>query len=587
MAPYPFRSMAESLSKLERTTKRLELTTLLSTLFKSVGADELPYVVYLIQGKIYPDYRGVELGIAEKLVIRALKMVTGLDEGAIERELGKRGDLGTVAESLISRRKQGALLYEQLTIGRVYGTLDRMSGLSGSGSQEQKLSLFINLLNDCEPIEAKYLIRMAIGSLRLGVADYTVLDALAEAFLGSRDKRESLEVAYNVSGDLGLVAGRLVKGGLEAVKEIGVELNRPIRPMLAERARDIPEALKHMQNGCICEYKYDGERVQIHKEGQSVSIFSRRLENITINYPDLVALARKKIKPEVAIVEGEAVAVDSNSGQFYPFQELMHRRRKYGVDEAMAKYPVRLFLFDIMYLEGRNTVNMPLKERRALLGRSIEGGEMIRLTESIRTNRPERIERMMENAIEDGCEGLMLKDLQSVYRAGAREFSWIKLKREYRSELNDTMDLVVVGAFHGMGRRAGSYGTLLVAAYDEGADVFRTVTKIGTGFKDEDLDMFPKLLSKYVIPHRSARVDSNLKPDVWFEPAVVIEVQAQEITLSPIHTAGLDAVKKGSGLALRFPKFTGKVRDDKSAVDATTVKEIVEMYYSQRKINAE
>jgi len=587
MAPYPFRSMAESLSKLERTTKRLELTTLLSTLFKSVGADELPYVVYLIQGKIYPDYRGVELGIAEKLVIRALKMVTGLDEGAIERELGKRGDLGTVAESLISRRKQGALLYEPLTIGRVYGTLDRMSGLSGSGSQEQKLSLFINLLNDCEPIEAKYLIRMAIGSLRLGVADYTVLDALAEAFLGSRDKRESLEVAYNVSGDLGLVAGRLVKGGLEAVKEIGVELNRPIRPMLAERARDIPEALKHMQNGCICEYKYDGERVQIHKEGQSVSIFSRRLENITINYPDLVALARKKIKPEVAIVEGEAVAVDSNSGQFYPFQELMHRRRKYGVDEAMAKYPVRLFLFDIMYLEGRNTVNMPLKERRALLGRSIEGGEMIRLTESIRTNRPERIERMMENAIEDGCEGLMLKDLQSVYRAGAREFSWIKLKREYRSELNDTMDLVVVGAFHGMGRRAGSYGTLLVAAYDEGADVFRTVTKIGTGFKDEDLDMFPKLLSKYVIPHRSARVDSNLKPDVWFEPAVVIEVQAQEITLSPIHTAGLDAVKKGSGLALRFPKFTGKVRDDKSAVDATTVKEIVEMYYSQRKINAE
>ncbi len=584
MAPYPFRAMVDGLSKLEQTSKRLELTTLLSSLFKSVGADELPYVVYLIQGKIYPDYKGVELGIAEKLVIRALKMVTGLDEMTIEKEIGKKGDLGIVAESLISKKKQAALLYQPLTIGRVYVTLDRMAKLSGAGSQSQKLSLFINLLNDCEPIEAKYLIRMAIGSLRLGVADYTVLDALAEAFLGSRDMRGSLETAYNVSGDLGLVAGNLVNGGLESVKKIGVELNRPIRPMLAERAKDIPEALKHMQNDFICEYKYDGERVQIHKEGELISIFSRRLENITVNYPDLVAISKKKIKPDVAIVEGEAVAIDKNSGQFYPFQELMHRRRKYEIDKAMAKYPVCLFLFDIMYLKGKSTLNLPLKERRELLRGSIEVGKMIKLTESLRSSELPRIERMMEDAIENGCEGIMIKDLKSVYRAGAREFSWIKIKREYKNELNDTMDLVVVGAFHGMGRRAGNYGTLLVAAYDEDADTFKTVTKIGTGFKDEDLDMFPKLLSKYVIDHRSARVDSNLKPDVWFEPSVVIEVQAQEITLSPIHTAGLDVVKKGSGLALRFPKFTGKVRDDKSAVDATTVKELVEMYYSQRKI---
>ncbi|MDG7047247.1 MAG: ATP-dependent DNA ligase, partial [Nitrososphaerota archaeon] len=247
-------------------------------------------------------------------------------------------------------------------------------------------------------------------------------------------------------------------------------------------------------------------------------------------------------------------------------------------------YPVCLFLFDIMYLKGKSTLNLPLKERRELLRRSIEVGKMIQLTESLRSSELPRIERMMEDAIENGCEGIMVKDIKSVYRAGAREFSWIKIKREYKNELNDTMDLVVVGAFHGMGRRAGNYGTLLVAAYDEDADTFKTVTKIGTGFKDEDLDMFPKLLSKYVIDHRSARVDSNLKPDVWFEPSVVIEVQAQEITLSPIHTAGLDIIKKGSGLALRFPKFTGKVRDDKSAIDATTVKELVEMYYSQRKI---
>ncbi|MDG6927797.1 MAG: ATP-dependent DNA ligase [Nitrososphaerota archaeon] len=578
-----FKVLVDHFKDMEDTSKRKELTSILAHLFNSISVQEIDKVVYLTQGKLYPDYMGIELGVAEKTIVKAISKYSGIAEGKIMEEYRKTGDLGDAVRNVVKGKRQMSFFSEPLTIVRVYSTLDRIARSSGKGSQEMKLSHILSLLNDADPEEARYLVKIVLGTLRLGVADYTVLDALAFARSGTKDSREMLERAYNLSGDLGLVAATLMKDGEGAVKAIGINIGRPVRPMLAERVPDIKGALEYMENGCTAEYKYDGERVQIHKSGKSVTLFSRRLENITMHYPDIVKSSLNSIAVEEAIVEGEAVAVDQNTGEFFPFQELMHRRRKYGIQEAMELYPVTLFLFDMMLVNGKQLIDLPLAERRKIMQKSVKSDEKVQFATHIETKEPAKLEVFMDQAITDGCEGLMLKDMASAYRAGARGFSWIKLKRDYQGELGDTLDLVVVGAFYGRGRRAGAYGTLLTAVYDPDSDSFYTVSKVGAGLTDQDLATFPKLLDPHRISHRHARVYSNLEADAWFEPRVVIEVQVQEITLSPIHTAAFNAIKEGAGLALRFPRFTGKVRDDKGPEDATTVKELVEMYGNQKK----
>ncbi len=417
----------------------------------------------------------------------------------------------------------------------------------------------------------------------------TVLDALAIAYGGGKEAREALERAYNISSDLGRVAKTVVEKGLEGVKKFHVSIGEPVRPMLAERLGSPQEILEKLGGKCIAEFKYDGERIQAHKKGNEVILFSRRLENITEQYPDAVELFRKHTKAKDAIVEAEVVAIDPDTGEMRPFQELMHRRRKYGIQKAIEEYPVSLFMFDALYVDGKDLTLKPYPVRHKALERIIQPSERVRVAEYLIVNNPEELERFFEKAVENGCEGLMCKSINpdAVYQAGARGWLWIKYKRDYKSEMTDTVDLVVVGAFHGRGKRGGTYGALLLAAYDPDEDTFKTVTKCGTGFTDEDLAKLPKMMEKHKIPHRSPRVNSSLEAEVWFEPKAVVEVIGAEITLSPIHTCALDAIRKGSGLAIRFPRFTGNFRLDKAAEDATTTKEIVEMYRSQLKKVAE
>jgi len=367
------------------------------------------------------------------------------------------------------------------------------------------------------------------------------------------------------------------------VKRFRIAVGNPIRPMRAQRLPTVQEILEKLGGTGAAEYKLDGERLQVHKKGDRVTLFSRNLENISGHYPDAVELSRTHIKAGEAVVECECVAVDPDTGELRPFQELMHRRRKYGVEEAMKEYPVSLFMFDVLYTDGEDYTPKPYTERRKTLEKIVIQDGQVKVVPNLVTGDLKALEGFFEEAIQDGCEGLLIKDLQSVYQAGSRGFSWIKWKREYRSELTDTIDLTVVGAFHGRGRRAGKYGAFLLAAYDEEADIFRTACKCGTGFTDEDLERFPKLLEPHRIPHIHSRVDSKLEADAWFVPKVVLETIAAEITLSPIHTCGMDSVRMGSGLALRFPKYTGRLRDDKGPEDSTTVKEIIEMYRSQLK----
>jgi DNA ligase-1 len=354
--------------------------------------------------------------------------------------------------------------------------------------------------------------------------------------------------------------------------------------MLAERITTAEEALERMEGKVAVEYKLDGERVQLHKSREKVELFSRRLEKITSHYPDLAAAVRS-IKSEV-ILEGEVVAINTETGEYLPFQELMHRRRKHGVEEAMENYPVVMNFFDVLYFDGQSTTELAYLERRKLLKKMIDRvkDSKVRLIEQTIAKKSEEIDRFMATAILNGCEGVMIKQISSTYRAGARGYAWVKLKREYRSDLADTLDLVIVGALHGRGRRAGMYGALLLAAYDEKADMFQSVSKVGTGFTDVHLDHFYKELEQHIIRQRHARVQTGMDMDVWFEPKIVIEVIASEITLSPSHTAALNVLRPGYGLALRFPKFTGKIRDDKKPEDATAVDELVTMYRKQLKV---
>jgi DNA ligase-1 len=577
--------IADAYEKIEATSKRLEMTDLLVDLLKNTPKQVIAKVVYLTQGKIYPDFVGLEIGVAEKLAIKALARASGRRQSEIEKELRENGDIGLAAQKILAKKQQSTFFQKTLTAERVYETLDKMAKTTGSGAVGSKMALLAGLLSDASPKESKYIMRTVTGNLRLGIADMTVLDALAIAYGGGKESRELIERAYNISSDLGKVANVVTEKGLAGIEKFKVEVFEPIRPMLAERLASPEEILEKLGGKCVAEYKYDGERVQAHKKGNEVLLFSRRLERISDQYPDAVELVKGQVKAEEAILEAECVAVDVETGELLPFQELMHRRRKYGVKEAMAQYPVSLFMFDALYVDGRDLTLKSYPVRRKMLETAIKENAQVKAAKQQKTSSVKELEEFFEKAIEDGCEGLMCKSVakDSVYQAGARGWLWIKYKRDYKSEMTDTVDLVVVGAFHGRGKRAGTYGALLLAAYNKEADTFETVTKLGTGFTDEDLKKLHELLKAYVVPRKHSRVQSKLEADVWFEPKVVLEVLGAEITLSPIHVCALNAVRKNSGLAIRFPRFTGKYRTDKAAEDATTSLEIVEMYRNQLK----
>jgi len=577
--------VTEAYERIESTTKRLEMTDYLVDFFKKTPKDVIDKVVYLTQGKLYPDFMGVELGVAEKLAIRAIAKASGCKESEIEEDLAKTGDLGETAQKFLQKKRQVAFFKKPLTVERVYQTLDKIARASGEGSMDLKVNLLVGLLADASPKDAKYIIRTVTGKLRLGIADMTVLDALAIAYGGGKYAREMIERAYNISSDLGKVARAVAEGGIEALKNFRISIGNPIRPMLAERLSSPSEILEKLGGKCIAEYKYDGERIQAHKSGDKVILFSRRLENITSQYPDAVELIRTHVKAKEAIIEAECVAVNLDTGEMMPFQELMHRRRKYDIAKAAIEYPISLFAFDSLYVDGRDLTLEPYPVRHKVLEEIIEQDERFQLAKYLIVDNAEDLERFFEEAVEAGCEGLVCKSLSNdaIYQAGARGWLWIKYKRDYKSEMTDTVDLVVVGAFHGRGRRAGTYGALLLAAYNHENDTFETICKCGSGFTDEDLQNLPKMLEPYKIGHRHPRVNSNLEADVWFLPKMVIEVIGAEITLSPIHTCARDLIRKGSGLAIRFPRFTGRYRTDKSAEDATRVDEIIEMYGRQLK----
>ena len=576
--------VAEAYRDLEAASARLELIDRLAGMFGETPDDLLPTVALLCQGKIAPDFAGVEIGLAEKLAARSVAMAAGSTAEEALASARKVGDLGLAAETMLAAEDPSRR--PSLEVRMVFDTLHEIATLEGAGSQGAKVTLLGELLGRATPLEARYLVRTCTGSLRLGIGTATILDALATVHAGGRSDRPALERAYNICSDLGLVAATLVEGGMAAVEEIQVRAGNPVRPMLAQRLSRPEDVLGKFGGTCSAEYKYDGMRVQAHRTADGeLELFTRRLERVSNQFPDVVRILGEGLRPREVILEGEVVAADPESGELRPFQEVMFRRRKHGIGEAVRDVPVSLFCFDLLYADGEDLTRLPYLERRARLEQAVTVTDQLRLSTAKQVSDVDTLEAFFEQAIADGCEGLLCKSVAPTagYQAGARGWLWIKLKRDYRTELSDTLDLVVVGALYGRGRRAGIYGALLLAAYDPDADVFQTVCKCGTGFSDADLAALPARLAPLEHQGPPPRVDARRSADVWFEPAVVLEVLGAELTLSPTHTAAWNRVKQDAGLALRFPRFTGRWRDDKSPEDATTVDELVEMYRTARR----
>ncbi|MEW6295103.1 MAG: ATP-dependent DNA ligase [Candidatus Diapherotrites archaeon] len=609
-----FELLAEYFDKIERASERLKMTDLLAELFSKTDSENIKNVVYLSQGQLGPNYAKVEAGLGEKLLMDALAKASGYTRHEIEKQFKEKGDLGLVAEALVAKKKQSSLFQEKLSVKKVFDNLLKIAKAEGPGSQELKLKLMAELLNSALPLEAKFIARIPLENLRLGIGDPTIMDSFALSLVeeGKKEKelvkrieaqmkdkkikekewneelnrrikvalRERIEEKYNIYSDLGEIARILKEKGLGGLEKISIEPGIPIRPTLAERLPSAEEILEKIGK-CAVEAKYDGFRLAVHKNKDKIIIFSRQQENMTEMFPEIVEGVKKQLKAEAAVIEGEALAVNEETGEFFPFQVTIQRKRKYEIGEKAKEFPLKLFVFDVMMLNGKNFMNEPFKERRKLLEEIIKKGETIELTESIVTDDPKKINAFFEECVQRGLEGIIAKDLNAKYIAGARKFAWIKLKRSYKGELSDTVDAVIIGYYKGRGKRTQfGLGALLTAVYDDKKDEFKSIAKIGTGMTEEKMIELEKILSKIKASHKPARVNSELEPDFWVEPKYVIEVRADEITKSPVHTAGKT---KELGFALRFPRMIS-IRVDRKPEEATTEKEIIKMYEQQKHV---
>ena len=577
-----FSKIADTFAALESTSSRLEMTDILARSFEGMDPSDLRNTIYLSQGMLHPDFYPEKLGMADRLILQSIASTSGNPVEKVEQMWIREGDTGTVAEELIANKKQMSLFSEPLTLENVVAGLRSIESSEGKDSQNKKIKILSSMLHDAEPLEARYLCRIVTGRMRVGASSMTILDALAQCY-ADKENRPEIERAFNVTCDLGLVGETLAREGMEGIGKIKVTRGSPIKVMLAERLPSLGEVMERMGGRCGMEFKYDGMRAQIHITKDSARIYSRRLENLTDNFPDICDRLRKNLKGKEAIIEGECVAVNAEDGSLMPFQNVTHRRRKHDMESAINDVPVKIFMFDILYLDGEDLTLRPYPERRRILSETFEMDDKVGMTTMEVIESTEAAEEFFDRAISSKCEGVMAKSLsdESIYRAGSRGFLWIKYKKDYHETLTDSFDLVVVGAFYGMGKRAGKYGALLMASFDQETGQYCTVCKLGTGFDDAFLDGMPALLDEYRSDKQPKSVNAKMVPDVWFEPTVVLEVVGAEISQSPIHTAAYGWIKDETGIGIRFPRFTGRVRDDKGPEMSTSVQEIYEMYEMQ------
>ncbi len=616
-----FSELAIYFDKLERTSSRLALIDILAELFSKIDeAEEIERVCYLAQGRVAPFFAPIEIGMADKTVASALSEAYGADRDYVLKLYSKLGDMGLVALNLKSHPSaDGSNLKttsknSKLTVKNVFGIMLDIAKTKGEGTVGKKVGLLADILKRADVLSAKYLARIPLGNLRLGIGDPTILDGLALGKFGDKSERKLLEGAYNRTSDLGLIGKTLWsnkdKGrAIAAIEKLDVIVGKPIRSELCERLPN-PEKVIEKMIEVDAQFKYDGFRTQIHKNGEVISIFSRNLENMTAMFPELIEGTRAQVKADTVILDSEAMAYNPESEEFLAFQETTKRRRKYNIEALAKRLPLKAFVFDILYKNGEPLLDKPLSERLAILKETIERDDVLIPAKNQTISDPKKLGLLLEDAISKGLEGLVVKKLNSKYEAGGRNFNWVKLKRHSAGELTDTIDCVVLGYIYGKGKRtAFGAGALLVGVYDKEQDEFVTVSKIGTGLTDEEWRSIKEKTYGMELTHKPSRVNSMIVPSVWVKPEIVIEVLADEITRSPVHTAGkidqkssvsrriknqksehfsdLNTIKSDeqtdAGYALRFPRLVSFRDRDKKAEDATTVAELIGMYEQQGK----
>jgi DNA ligase 1 len=585
-----FHELAVVLERLESISARNEITAVLGNCFKELAPEEAKIVAYLVLGEVGPTYAGLQFNVAEKGLLKMVASLYGRRPEDLKELLAQAGDLGSVVQHLGSLHavQAGIESFDTSVLG-VYRFLLDVQAVSGTGGQEKKEQLLSRFIRCCDSLSLKYLFRIILGNLRLGFSDMTLLDVFSHSIAGDKSLRADLEQAFNVCVDVGVLIKVLKRDGIDGVRRMSMTPGIPVRPSAAERL-DSAKAIVEKLGPCVAQPKLDGFRLQVHiiknSDGVVVNFFSRNMQDMSAMFPDLRQLV-EKLDVQTSIFEGEAIACDINTGAFLPFQETVKRKRKHGIDDAAQEYPLKLFAFDLLYLNGESCLGYTHHERRQKLGAllatlSIADKENLALIEELPVTTPEELENYFYKNIAHGLEGLVVKREDALYMPGKRNFNWIKLKRQETGSLDDTIDCVILGYYAGAGKRAKfGMGALLVGVYDPVADVYQTVAKIGTGMSDIELVGLREACDVLKVSHRPAQVEcgKDLEPDVWIQPRTVCMIRADEITFSPAHKAATRLL--GRGLALRFPRYMGP-RPDKAATDATTVEELVTLFKQQK-----
>jgi DNA ligase-1 len=592
-----FSELSSYFERIESTSARLEITQILAELFLNLSPEEIEKTAYLLQGRVVPLYRKLEFGMAEKSVIKSILQAVQTDKKTFDNHYQHSGDIGLTAESL--KKHIPSMEESDKSISDVYATLRHIAEAHGPGSQDQKNNFLAALIRELDPLSVRYVVRIPPGVLRLGFSDMTILDAYSWMLTGDKKLRKRIEKAYHVRPDLGLIGRILKEKGIGGMDEIQPKVGTPIIMMRAERMSSGQEIVDKLGQ-CAVEPKYDGFRLQIHvnKKTDEVTLFTRGLDEVSAMYPDIIEGVTNEVTAESVIIEGEAIGYDPQTGSFLPFQETVQRKRKYGVEEKAKEIPLKFFAFELLYLNGESQIFTPFRQRRELLESIIapdtnQEQRTVVVANDELFDDPKKIEIAFDEAITKGLEGIIAKKLDGIYQAGARGSNWIKFKRSYSSQIDDTIDCLVMGYDYGRGKRAEfGIGAFLAGIFDATQDRFLTVAKIGTGLTDEEWRELKKRCDELVSSSQPARydVDKMVEADVWVDPSIVVEIKADEISRSPVHTAGrvMKATKSGNaqevdiaGYALRFPRLE-HFRDDKRPEEVTTLEEMHGLFQKQQ-----
>ncbi len=595
-----FSELSKYFQKLEDTTKRLEMVDILSDLIKNLNVEETDKAIYLASGYIGAQFEGIKFNIADKMMFRVIEQTFSTAKNPnikdhIHELYAQTGDLGNV----VFEFKKNDKTSRDLTIAEVYSKLIDISQIEGSGSQETKTSKISDLIKDVDALSAKHITRIILGTMRLGFTELTIIVALAN-FLNDKSLAKKIEDKYNIHPDIGLIAKKIKSDGIHGIDSIKMEIGVPVLSQKAQRVSGMKEIMERINN-VWAEFKFDGTRVQLHfakkgnydekcnsdnkpqgdlfggiKDETLVKTYTRNLEETTHQYPEIIEAAKIQINADSAILDGEGIGYNKETGEFLPFQETIQRKRKYNISEAAKNIPLKYFVFDLLYLNGEPVTHKPLSERRKLLSSIIKTGNVIEVDDHLETTEFEKLEEYFEIAKNKGLEGIVVKTPEDPYQAGARSYSWIKYKTADQKLLSDTVDCVVLGYYHGKGVRSKfGIGGFLAGVFDDKNNTFKTVSKIGTGLTEDDLKALKAACDKIKIKEMPKNVDVNkmFTPDVIVRPELVVEIGADEISISPSHT---------TGYALRFPRLI-KFRHDKKPQDATTIEEIKKIHRNQRK----